>query len=167
MPSICQNIGLLCRAARQRWAAAWCATLLISGCAPLPPAPSASSAVGTQASAAGNAKPGANEAPKDTKPWSWRRYDRAGSDALAKAAPKPPALSDGPDPAAQPAPDARDSDQAGMASWYGPGLHGRRTANGERFDSGALTAAHPHAGVWHARLCAQLGHRQDGGGAHQ
>ncbi len=30
----------------------------------------------------------------------------------------------------------------GMASWYGPGFHGRRTANGERYDMHALTAAH-------------------------
>jgi rare lipoprotein A len=30
----------------------------------------------------------------------------------------------------------------GMASWYGPGFHGRRTANGERFNQYALTAAH-------------------------
>ena len=29
-----------------------------------------------------------------------------------------------------------------MASWYGPGFIGHRTANGERFDSGAFTAAH-------------------------
>lgn len=32
--------------------------------------------------------------------------------------------------------------QAGVASWYGPGFHGRRTASGERFDQGAMTAAH-------------------------
>jgi len=32
--------------------------------------------------------------------------------------------------------------QAGTASWYGPGFHGRRTASGERFDQDALTAAH-------------------------
>src|SRR6266513_1508134 len=32
----------------------------------------------------------------------------------------------------------------GNASWYGPGFHGRKTANGERFDSEALTAAHPN-----------------------
>ncbi len=32
--------------------------------------------------------------------------------------------------------------QRGKASWYGPGFHGRRTANGESFDSGAMTAAH-------------------------
>lgn len=33
--------------------------------------------------------------------------------------------------------------QRGFASWYGPGFHGRRTANGERYDMNALTAAHP------------------------
>jgi rare lipoprotein A len=31
----------------------------------------------------------------------------------------------------------------GIASWYGLGFHGRRTASGERFDMHALTAAHP------------------------
>lgn len=34
-------------------------------------------------------------------------------------------------------------DRTGIASWYGPGFHGRRTANGEIYDSNALTAAHP------------------------
>lgn len=33
--------------------------------------------------------------------------------------------------------------QRGIASWYGLPFHGRRTANGERFDMNALTAAHP------------------------
>src|SRR3712207_3055842 len=32
--------------------------------------------------------------------------------------------------------------QRGAASWYGPGFHGRRTANGERFNTRAMTAAH-------------------------
>ena len=32
--------------------------------------------------------------------------------------------------------------QSGMASWYGPGFHGRKTASGERFDQMAMTAAH-------------------------
>lgn len=32
--------------------------------------------------------------------------------------------------------------QEGLASYYGAGLHGHRTANGERFDKEALTAAH-------------------------
>ena len=30
----------------------------------------------------------------------------------------------------------------GVASWYGPGFYGRRTANGELFRKGTLTAAH-------------------------
>lgn len=30
----------------------------------------------------------------------------------------------------------------GVASWYGPGFHGRKTSNGEIFDQHALTAAH-------------------------
>lgn len=33
-------------------------------------------------------------------------------------------------------------DEVGEASWYGPGFHGRKTANGERFDKYDLTAAH-------------------------
>lgn len=48
-----------------------------------------------------------------------------------------------------PAPDAGPSSAPvegevgrGMASWYGRGFHGRRTASGERFDQGDLTAAH-------------------------
>ncbi len=36
-----------------------------------------------------------------------------------------------------------ESDQQGMASWYGSRFHRRRTASGERFDMYALTAAHP------------------------
>ena len=29
-----------------------------------------------------------------------------------------------------------------LSSWYGPGFHGRLTANGERYDMHGLTAAH-------------------------
>ena len=32
--------------------------------------------------------------------------------------------------------------EEGTASWYGPGFHGRKTANGERFDTNELTCAH-------------------------
>jgi rare lipoprotein A len=32
--------------------------------------------------------------------------------------------------------------ERGMASWYGPGFHGNKTANGERYDMHQLTAAH-------------------------
>lgn len=32
--------------------------------------------------------------------------------------------------------------ETGIASWYGPGFHGERTASGEKYDSSELTAAH-------------------------
>ncbi|MDF1792986.1 MAG: septal ring lytic transglycosylase RlpA family protein [Thalassobaculaceae bacterium] len=35
-----------------------------------------------------------------------------------------------------------DYSETGIASWYGPGFHGKPTANGEAFDENALTAAH-------------------------
>ncbi len=37
---------------------------------------------------------------------------------------------------------AAQAGQNGLASWYGPGFHGRLTANGERFNTNAYTAAH-------------------------
>lgn len=33
--------------------------------------------------------------------------------------------------------------EVGIASWYGPGFHGKKTANGETYDQYAMTAAHP------------------------
>ncbi|HMA14572.1 MAG TPA: septal ring lytic transglycosylase RlpA family protein [Kiloniellaceae bacterium] len=33
-------------------------------------------------------------------------------------------------------------DETGIASWYGPGFHGKVTANGEIYDQEAMTAAH-------------------------
>src|SRR3546814_18900599 len=32
--------------------------------------------------------------------------------------------------------------ESGIASWYGPGFHGKLTANGEGYDQDAMTAAH-------------------------
>jgi rare lipoprotein A len=32
--------------------------------------------------------------------------------------------------------------EVGLASWYGPGFHGKKTANGETYDMHARTAAH-------------------------
>lgn len=36
----------------------------------------------------------------------------------------------------------RGGEQEGIASWYGPGFHGKRTASGARFDMHGRTAAH-------------------------
>ncbi len=38
--------------------------------------------------------------------------------------------------------DSHGFEQKGLASWYGPKFHGRRTANGERYDMEGMTAAH-------------------------
>jgi len=32
--------------------------------------------------------------------------------------------------------------EQGIASWYGPGFHGRRSASGEQFNQNTMTAAH-------------------------
>jgi rare lipoprotein A len=34
-------------------------------------------------------------------------------------------------------------DRKGISSWYGRDFHGKRTANGEKYDMNAMTAAHP------------------------
>lgn len=39
--------------------------------------------------------------------------------------------------------DSQPFSQTGTASWYGKKFHGRQTANGERYDMFAMTAAHP------------------------
>src|SRR5262245_10647377 len=45
-------------------------------------------------------------------------------------------------PATSPASVERHQAETGRASWYGKAHQGKRTANGERFDMNALTAAH-------------------------
>lgn len=32
--------------------------------------------------------------------------------------------------------------QTGVASWYGPGFHGKTTANGERYNQNGISCAH-------------------------
>lgn len=39
-------------------------------------------------------------------------------------------------------PTACDFKQRGLASWYGPGFHGKRTSSGETYDMHGMTAAH-------------------------
>ncbi|MGB7443680.1 MAG: septal ring lytic transglycosylase RlpA family protein, partial [Coleofasciculaceae cyanobacterium] len=48
-----------------------------------------------------------------------------------------------PQPAQQVALGAVQFQFSGMASWYGPGFHGRQSASGETFNQHAMTAAHP------------------------
>lgn len=69
------------------------------------------------------------------------------SSALAQEAPAVPGEAIGAAGASETVPAAPDTPLArletGVASWYGKQFHGRKTANGERFDMDALTAAHP------------------------
>jgi len=41
-----------------------------------------------------------------------------------------------------PIPSAEGYNEQGIASWYGPGFHGRLTSNGETYDMHSMTAAH-------------------------
>jgi rare lipoprotein A len=41
--------------------------------------------------------------------------------------------------------------ETGMASWYGPGFHGKTTASGEIFNQDKFTAAHPSL-PWGSRV---------------
>jgi rare lipoprotein A len=56
--------------------------------------------------------------------------------------------------------------ETGLASWYGPGFHKRRTASGERFDMHAMTAAHRTL-PFGTMVCVRSQITGEGGGAHQ
>jgi len=53
--------------------------------------------------------------------------------------------------------------QVGIASWYGPGFDGRRTANGEVYDMHGISAAHQSLpfGTWVRVVDLETGHRVD------
>jgi rare lipoprotein A len=100
---------------------------ILAGCA-LPP---------NAGSQAGNSAPlsttGAKAAPPDAAPHAFGSSPAsdAASTSFADAQP----LSDG-------GLSVAGFRESGRASWYGRFFHGRRTANGERYDMHALTAAH-------------------------
>ncbi len=112
---------------------------LLAACAPLPVAPPVDGPVQCSVGA-GDGDSLVQPCPEETAPVKPGKPARP---------PKPVAR-----PAVEPAPaepptastydlsPPRESDQQGLASWYGPRFHGRPTASGERFDSKDLTAAH-------------------------
>ena len=111
---------------------------MLSACAPMPP--STTGAIATSGEAVADTQRGAH----------------LGSELLAKVGPKPGHLGD-------PAKDLQqhldeldlpEVDQHGVASWYGPGFHGRKTANGERYNQYELTAAHPKY-AFNTQLCVR------------
>lgn len=62
----------------------------------------------------------------------------------AEATPAPEVRRSPPPPASGRAAQGRHV-EVGLASYYGPRFHGRRTASGARYDQEAMTAAHPTA----------------------
>ncbi len=62
--------------------------------------------------------------------------------ACAEQALPPPPVAALPPPVPAPAPEQPFFNQIGTASWYGDFHHGRKTANGERYDMHDMTAAH-------------------------
>ena len=102
--------------------------LALVGCGVVPRAP----AVATEATLS---MPGVEPAPGS-----------AAAAAAAVAIAAPDGVAAEPAPAAESGPvgaPAEPPPQVGVASWYGQPFHGRRTANGERYDMHAMTAAHP------------------------
>lgn len=66
-----------------------------------------------------------------------RNVETPGTESEALKKPAAPAL-----PIATPSAPRVRSVSTGEASWYGPGFYGNRTANGEVFRPGTMTAAH-------------------------
>ncbi|MFE8646147.1 septal ring lytic transglycosylase RlpA family protein [Sphingomonas sp. NCPPB 2930] len=112
------------------WAAGLVAALLVSGCAPLP------------------SVRGADEVPLAPdgetefmlRPLVRLRSVPVEAPASGVALVTVERTDDEPDPGDDP--EAGEELGRGGASWYGIRFHNRRTASGERFDMGALTAAH-------------------------
>ena len=124
------------------------AVLALTACAPLPTASPPAPGAGGQGAEPGcgpegRGGAGCPPAPPPKAPTPEERQSGRTSAApvpAPEAAPAhPPSVERPAEPQSEP---PRESDQQGLASWYGPGLHGRRTASGERFDRYELTAAH-------------------------
>jgi rare lipoprotein A len=142
-----------------RWLAMCALTATLAGCAPAPVAETdaESGALMADAGAAAEIQTPA------AVPSSGKRGSRTAravppATPFADARPSVPAqpedsaeASSNPEFALVP---SRDSDQQGLASWYGPGLHGRLTASGERFDKEEFTAAH-RSFAFGSRVCVR------------
>ena len=148
-----------------RWLAMCAITATLAGCAPAPVAETDAESGALLAGSAGSAGAEAmaeGQTPAAV-PSAGKRSSRASRAAQpatrsADARPSEPASPEesantpsNPDFALVP---SRDSDQQGLASWYGPGLHGRLTASGERFDKEELTAAH-RSFAFGSRVCVR------------
>lgn len=142
-----------------RWLAMCAITATLAGCAP---APVAQSDAESGALTAGAAAMDEGQTPAAVPSAGKRggRTSRTAQPASKSPDAKPSESASPEDSTEAPSnPDfalvpSRDSDQQGLASWYGPGLHGRLTASGERFDKEELTAAH-RSFAFGSRVCVR------------
>lgn len=148
-----------------RWLAMCAITATLAGCAPAPVAETDAETGALMAGSAGSAGAEAlaeGQTPAAVPSAGKRsgRASRAAQPASRSADASPPEPASPEESADTPSnPDfalvpSRDSDQQGLASWYGPGLHGRLTASGERFDKEELTAAH-RSFAFGSRVCVR------------
>lgn len=140
-----------CRCARwTRWLSIVGMSLWLAACTPLPVAQESGAALSTC-----TVPVGGGEGDTTTQPCPEPADSLQPADPFERPAPSRPQPPRKPSPALPPVAEPavppsspyelsppRESDQQGLASWYGPRFHGRRTASGERFDSQDLTAAH-------------------------
>jgi len=117
------------------WLTHGAALLVLAGCAAVPGEPPTAGQAGQQANKA--AAPTAKLADPRDNPDAWGTLSFRGvpesSGLKLEDANTEPGLRA----------DLGTFEQRGVASWYGRGFHGRRTASGERFDMNAFTVAHP------------------------
>lgn len=130
---------------RLLWAAATAA--VIAGCAAPPAAPPEPVAAAPEATAPASTPSIAPRAPPSRAEPALRIKPERGPAETSG----PPGLRLPPEPETAEPPVLLGS---GQASWYADSLHGRRTANGERYDREELTAAHRSL-PFGARLCVR------------
>ncbi|MCO5400769.1 septal ring lytic transglycosylase RlpA family protein [Ralstonia soli] len=111
------------------------ALLVLAGCAAVPGEPPAGVQTGVQASKPAPALKLAD--PRDN-PDAWGTLSFRGSPDSSSLK-----LDENTDTSPGLRADLGTFEQRGLASWYGRGFHGRRTASGERFNMNAFTVAHP------------------------
>ena len=118
------------------WLTHGTALLVLAGCAAVPGEPPAGGQSGLQASKP--AAPALKVADPRDNPDAWGTLSFRGAPDSSSLK-----LDENTDTSPGLRADLGTFEQRGLASWYGRGFHGRRTASGERFDMNAFTVAHP------------------------
>ncbi|WP_316675824.1 septal ring lytic transglycosylase RlpA family protein [Ralstonia chuxiongensis] len=118
------------------WLTHGTALLVLAGCAAIPGEPPAGGQSGLQASKP--AAPALKVADPRDNPDAWGTLSFRGAPDSSSLK-----LDENTDTSPGLRADLGTFEQRGLASWYGRGFHGRRTASGERFNMNAFTVAPP------------------------